>query len=97
MSRREALRSYFNEVVRDLAFRGLIRYQQGQTLGAILRTESPQVIAAVQEDFAAVLKDIGAEALGVGARFAGNALQQQVGGVVLTLLDFLQPRKPRTY
>ena len=66
-SRREALRSYRMEVVRDLLARGVIRQQSGQTLVQVFRAESQTILSEVSADFAAVGKEIGFSLLnGIG-------------------------------
>lgn len=66
-SRREALRAYLMEVVRDLLARGVIRQQSGQTLIQVFRAESQTILSEVSADFAAVGKEIGFSLLnGIG-------------------------------
>jgi hypothetical protein len=53
-SKREALKHYFVEVIRDLVTRGVIRRAAGEPLEDIIARESAVILAEIQQDFAAV-------------------------------------------
>lgn len=63
-ARREALKYYFLEVVRDLVMRGVLSRQQGQPLEEILQQEAARVFAEIQLDFASVGIEVGVGLVG---------------------------------
>lgn len=62
-TKREALRHYFVEVIRDLVTRGVISRAAGEPLDQILIRESAAILAEIQADFAAVGVEV---AVGLG-------------------------------
>lgn len=74
MERREALRKYFLEVVRELMARGIVRRRSGQTLEQVLAAEGPRVVAALREDLAAIGLEMGAGLVQAGMRAIGEFL-----------------------
>lgn len=92
-TRREILRSYFLDVVRDLVARGVIRKSQGQSYSDILRSETAAVLEGVTEDFAAVAREIGFE-LGTGlARVVEGAAQRQLSDLIAGGLNRIFSRR----
>lgn len=61
--KREALRNYFVEVVRDLVTRGVIRRAAGEPIDDIISRESVAILAEIQQDFAVVGLEV---AVGLG-------------------------------
>lgn len=59
MDRRQALKQYLLEVVRDLATRGVIRYQSGQSWTEILHHDLPTIVGEVRQDLMSVGLEIG--------------------------------------
>lgn len=57
--RHDTLYAYFEEVIRDLAFRGVVRWKNGQPIDNILQREGMTVAKEVYEDVAEVLKAVG--------------------------------------
>ncbi len=81
-NRKQALRDYFVEVIRDLIQRGAIRRQQGQSVDDILRTEAAVVFSDVRGDFAEVAAEIGVGIATSGARMVENVVKQKLDGLV---------------
>lgn len=63
-NRRDALRSYFIEVVRDLVARGVIRQRAGQSLADLVRAELRTVIGEMKADVIVVAGEIGVGLVG---------------------------------
>ena len=53
-TKREALKHYFVEVVRDLITRGVISRAAGEPLESVIRRESETILKEIQQDFAVV-------------------------------------------
>lgn len=51
---RDALRAYFQVVIRDMQTRGVMRVVQGQKLSEILQAEGPALLAQLQADLTAI-------------------------------------------
>lgn len=62
-SKREALKHYFVEVIRELVTRGVIRRAAGEPIDQILHRESAAILAEIQADFASVGLEV---AVGLG-------------------------------
>lgn len=79
MTRKEALRAYFVEVVKDLVKRGIIRRASGQTLEQILAAESDTIIREIRQDFTGVFMEMGFglfdAVLGAGKRMGLRLLE----------------------
>ena len=69
-TRKNALRTYFHEVIRDMLVRGVIRQRSGQTLDAILRAETPVVIDGLVGDLTALAGELGMKAVDLARVFA---------------------------
>jgi len=78
--RRDALRTYFIEVVKDLVSRGLIKYKTGQSTQDIIRSEPSIVVREITSDLTSVAGELGLDLLQGGARMAG-ALNHPLAGV----------------
>ena len=57
--RRETLRAYFMEVIRDLVTRGIVKRQAGQSLEETLKQELPKVLQELQADVFVVAAEMG--------------------------------------
>lgn len=76
--RREALRAYLLEVVRDLVLRGVLKKQQGQSLTQVLNTEMAAVLKSVQDDIVDVATEMGVQ---LAKGIAGQVFGQILGGL----------------
>jgi hypothetical protein len=77
------------EVVRDLMIRGVVRYQQGWSLEAILKTDAPAVLNQVYMDLAEVGGGIAGELL----RGVVGVAEHKLQGIVNSIADAFGKRR----
>jgi predicted oxidoreductase len=75
---RDALRAYFQVVIRDMQVRGMMRAAAGQKLSEILQAEPAKLLEQLQADLLAIGGELLVRGLLGGIDLAGGALKAKI-------------------